>query len=131
MRHALLTAAVFLAAPAFADTTVTPEMFERLTEGKTYYYGVDGKPYGAEEYKPGRRVTWTFLDGKCLDGQWFADLDLICFVYENNLEPQCWSFHLQDGGLVAQFENLPGATTLYEMRQSNEPLRCPGPEVGA
>lgn len=114
-----------------AETLLTPEMFEQMTEGRTFYYGQNSEPYGAEEYLPNRRVRWTFLDGQCEEGEWYVELDLICFVYDANPVPQCWSFYQEDGGgLIARFENDPNATTLYEMSQSDDPLRCLGPDVG-
>ena len=90
-----------------------------------------GTPYGAEEYLENRRVRWTFLDGDCKEGRWFSDEPgLICFVYEDRPEPQCWSFLDSPGGLIARFENDPQATELYEVRQSDDPLECPGPRIG-
>lgn len=104
--------------------------FDAYTRGKTFYYGSMGEPYGAEEYLPNRRVRWTFLDGKCQDGVWYEEDGLICFVYENQPDPQCWSFERQGGGLIARFENDPLQTELYEVRRTDEPLQCLGPEVG-
>ncbi|MEM1302881.1 MAG: hypothetical protein AAGH17_09880, partial [Pseudomonadota bacterium] len=101
------------------------------TTGKTLTYSrVGSTPYGAEEYLPGRRVQWAFEGGECKLGQWFERQDQICFVYEDNPVPQCWSFFLRGGGLMAQFENDTGSDPLYEIAQSDEPLFCPGPQVG-
>jgi len=104
--------------------------FDAYTLGKTFYYGSGGQPYGAEEYLQNRRVRWTFLDGKCQDGLWYEDDGLICFVYENQPDPQCWSFERTAAGLIARFENDPAQTELYEVRKTAEPLACPGPDVG-
>ena len=65
-------------------------------------YSSQGRSYGAEQYLPGRRVIWTFLDGECQEGSWYEEAGLICFVYENNFEPQCWSFWERGGGLAAR-----------------------------
>jgi len=110
---------------------MTPEQFDEYTVGRTFSYGLKSTPYGAEEYLSGRRVRWSFLDGHCIDGEWFVELDLICFVYEADLSPQCWSFYLDDGRMVARFENDPAETTLYELNQSQQSLYCLGPDVGA
>ncbi|WP_367117638.1 hypothetical protein [uncultured Roseovarius sp.] len=110
---------------------MTAEEFEAYTTGKTFYYGNGGAPYGAEEYLSGRYVRWSFLDGDCKEGRWFTDEGgLICFTYEDRPEPQCWSFLQGPNGLIARYENDPQATELYEVRQSDEPLECPGPKVG-
>ncbi len=118
------------ALPAAAQDLMSAEEFDRYTIGKTFYYGSLGSPYGAEEYLEGRRVRWSFLDGKCQQGVWYEEAGLICFVYENQPDPQCWSFQQGSGGLIARFENNPENTELYEVEKSVEPLLCLGPEVG-
>lgn len=104
--------------------------FEAYVTGKTLYFGQAGRPYGVEEYLDDRRVRWSFLDGKCKDGIWYEDAGQICFVYEDNPTPQCWSFFQEGTGLRAIFENDPASTTLYEARQDDEPMICYGPDVG-
>ena len=132
IRHALTLCLMMASAPALAaDRPMTAAEFEAYTTGKTFHYGNGGTPYGAEEYLENRRVRWTFLDGDCKEGRWFSDEPgLICFVYEDRPEPQCWSFLDSPGGLIARFENDPQVTELYEVRQSDEPLECPGPRIG-
>jgi len=117
-------------AAAAAQDRMSAEEFDSYTRGKTFYYGSDGQPYGAEEYLGNRRVRWSFLDGKCRAGYWYEQDGEICFVYEDRPEPQCWSFRRTAGGLVARFENDPEHRELYEVEQSEEPLMCLGPEVG-
>lgn len=130
--RALTLSFMLLAMPlAAAETQMSPEAFEAYVTGKTLYYGAPGQePYGAEEYLDDRRVRWSFLDGECKEGRWYVDLDLICFVYEDMGEPQCWSFFMTGRGLRALFENDPGNQTLYEVAESSGPLQCFGPEVG-
>ncbi len=130
MRVCILILLSLLAAPASADT-LTADAFDAYTRGKTLFYGADGAPYGAERYLDGRRVIWTFLDGECQDGVWYENDDgQICFVYENNLDPQCWSFRQGPRGLIARFENDPQATELYEAEDIGEEMLCYGPDVG-
>lgn len=129
LRAALL---LLLAAPAAAQTPMSAEAFEAYSTGKTLYFGKTGAPYGAEQYLSGRRVIWTFLDGECQEGHWFEQAGDICFVYDLRPDaPQCWTFYQRDTGLAAQYENDPSATPLIEVEQSDEPLQCPGPDVGA
>lgn len=118
------------AAMAWAAEPMSGAEFEAYVTGKTLYFGQNGQAYGVEEYLADRRVRWSFLDGQCKDGVWYEDGDMICFVYEDNPDPQCWSFFRDNGGLRAIFENNPNATTLYEAQQSDEPMMCLGPEVG-
>ena len=109
---------------------MTAAEFDAYTKGKTFYYGSEGAPYGAEEYLDNQRVRWTFLDGKCQDGIWYEAEGLICFVYENQPDEQCWSFERSAGGLIARYENDPELTQLYEVEKSPKPLECLGPDVG-
>lgn len=131
MRQVMVTLYLLMASlPAQAGEPMTAEEFDTYTRGKTFTYGHAGDPYGAEEYLDNRRVRWSFLDGKCREGRWYEDDGLICFVYEDRPEPQCWSFIETPGGLVAQFENDPEQTELYEVSKSSDPLMCLGPEIG-
>ena len=131
MRRAILIATLLAAAPASAQQAMSSDAFERYATGKTLFYGNGGVAYGAEQYLPGRRVIWTFLDGECVDGEWYEQAGQICFVYEHAPDtPQCWSFFSEAGGIMARFENDPEATQLIEVDQRPEPLICPGPKVG-
>ena len=75
-------------------------------------------------------MRWSFLDGRCQEGEWYEEAGLICFTYENQPDPQCWSFEKGPSGLIARFENEPMQSELYEVEQSVEPLLCLGPDVG-
>ncbi|MCR8546524.1 hypothetical protein M4578_01685 [Salipiger sp. P9] len=116
--------------PLLAAQPMSAEEFERYVLGKTLYFGYDGSAYGVEEYLPDRQVRWSFLDGKCKDGFWYEEAGMICFVYDDQPAPQCWSFFREGGGLRAIFENDPENTVLYEARQDDAPMMCLGPEVG-
>lgn len=113
------------------DAPLSAAEFEAYSTGKTLYYGSFGAPYGAEQYMPGRRVIWTFLDGQCQEGEWYEEAGQICFLYDTKPGlPQCWSFYLRDGGLAARFEGDEQIRPLIEVEQSDKPLDCPGPAIG-
>lgn len=132
MRAALLAASIALTStPAPAETPMSAAEFDAYVTGKTLYYSSRGTAYGAEQYLPGRRVVWTFLDGECQEGVWYEQGEMICFRYDAHIDPQCWTFWEGASGLAARFENDPDATELYEVSQSPDPLFCPGPDVGA
>ena len=123
--------ATVLAWPGPAVAGMSAAEFDAYTRGQTFHYGTAGaEPYGAEEYLPGRRVRWSFLDGECQDGYWYADGPRICFVYDTEPEPQCWQFERGSEGLEARFDGDDGVTELYEMEKSRAPLTCPGPKIG-
>jgi hypothetical protein len=118
-------------AAAQAQVPLSAEEFDARTRGRTLYFYADGEAYGVERYMAGQRVTWSFLDGQCKEGRWYQDGPLICFVYDTHPGPQCWTFFVQGNGLRALFEDEPGETELYEAGESDEPMICLGPEVGA
>lgn len=131
MRKTLALLAIALAFPVQAGQPMSASEFEAYVTGRTLTYNADGTAYGAEQYLKNRRVRWAFLGDECVEGEWYESAGLICFVYENNDQPQCWSFEQGLSGLVARFENNPDGTALYEARRSDEPLICLGPKVGA
>ncbi|MEO9514436.1 MAG: hypothetical protein ABJH45_26940 [Paracoccaceae bacterium] len=118
-----------LSTPVFAQDMSAAE-FETYTNGKTLFFGRDGKAYGAEEYLGNRRVRWSFLDGQCKEGYWYEDNSQICFVYEDRPDPQCWAFQKGPSGLIARFINDPGSTDLYEAQELGDEMVCLGPKVG-
>lgn len=121
---------LFLALPLVAQTPMDADAFDTYSRGKTLYYGFAGILYGAEEYLPNRRVRWSVRDGKCQEGQWYQEGQMICFTYDGTPDAQCWSFYQRENGLMAQFENDPDQTTLFEIEPSGEPMVCLGPEIG-
>lgn len=130
MRGAMILFCGF-AGVAGAQSPMSADEFDTYTRGKTLFYGNGGAAYGVERYLPGRRVIWSFLDGECKEGIWYErDDGQICFLYEDRLDPQCWSFADTGSGLVARFEDDPEATELYEAEDIDEEMICHGPDVG-
>nr|WP_102110473.1 hypothetical protein [Kandeliimicrobium roseum] len=126
---ALTTGAAF-AATGQDGTPMSAAEFEAYTTGKTLYFNAGGVSYGVEEYREGRKVRWSFLDGRCKEGQWYSEGEQICFVYEDGTGPQCWTFFRGNGGLRAHFMGDPAGSELYEAQQTDEPMSCMGPDVG-
>lgn len=129
LKH-LLILICLLPLPALADPPMSAEAFDAYTRGKTLYFGSEGRAYGVERYLDKQRVIWSFLDGQCKNGVWYEDAGQICFVYEDQPEPQCWTFSEGPDGLIAQFESNPEATELYEAQDIGEEMLCYGPDVG-
>jgi hypothetical protein len=117
-------------AAAAAQEPLDAARFEAYVTGKTLFYGQHGFAYGVEEYLPGRRVRWSFLDGACIEGEWYQQGRHICFAYETRDAPQCWEFYLDHRGLTARVSSDPEGEFLYEVEQSSEPMECKGPMVG-
>ena len=128
MKRILCIALCFL--PIAAHAQMSAEDFERYTSGRTLIFGQNGQAYGAERYLPGRRVTWSFLDGECRDGIWYPHDGNICFLYEDRDAPQCWQFTETPTGLIARFAGENTVLELYEARETQDEMICLGPEVG-
>jgi hypothetical protein len=127
---ALAVALATFALPATAQTPLTAEEFEAHVTGKTVTYRQQGSIFGIEEYLPGRKVRWSVAPGECQYGSWYPQDRSICFVYEYDPEPHCWTFWKEDGTLVAQSDTgIPGFE-LYETDRNETPLACPGPDIG-
>lgn len=137
MRLATLTLCLALAMPALAqdpahiaDSPLTGAEFDAYATGKTLSYAQNGVVWGSEQYLSDRRVIWAFAEDECQYGTWYEDQGNICFLYDNDLQPQCWRFFREDSGLRAIFIGPDGGTSLSEVGQSTTPLNCPGPDVG-
>ncbi|WP_147103867.1 hypothetical protein [Tateyamaria sp. syn59] len=126
----MLIAAFALCASAVSSEPMSAAEFEAYVTGKTLYFGRAGEAYGAEIYHENRRVTWSFLDGDCKEGRWYPEGELICFVYEDRPDPQCWTFEKGPRGLIATFANDPASTELYEAQDLGEEMICHGPKIG-
>lgn len=130
MKNVIALILCLITLPASAQDLLSAEEFDQYTRGKTLFYGRNGESYGAEIYHENRRVTWSFLDGECKEGEWYEANNLICFVYDDNPTPQCWSFARGSAGLIARFENNPATTQLYEARDKGDEMICLGPKIG-
>lgn len=128
MRAALLALGLLAAG---ADTPLTPEAFEAHVSGYTVTYRQYGSIYGIEEYLPGRKVRWSVAPNECQYGTWYPEDEHICFVYEYDPTPSCWTFWLRDGALVALSIADPPGAELHEVARDQTPLPCPGPDIGA
>ncbi|WP_149142874.1 hypothetical protein [Gemmobacter caeruleus] len=125
-------AALFpLALAAQDEAPMDAAAFEAYATGKTLTYAEGGAIFGTEQYLPGRRVRWAFTGDICKIGHWYEADRLICFVYEDRDDPQCWQFWRDAGGLRARFQGDPQGTELSVVRESAGPLQCSGPDVGA
>lgn len=132
----LATALIGATLPALAQTPLgqpplTAEQFEAHVTGKTVTYSQFGQPFGIEEYLPGRQVRWSVAENRCQYGFWYPREDQICFVYEDDPTPHCWTFRIEGGALRARLGDSPPGADLAETDRSETPLGCPGPDIGA
>lgn len=125
-----LALAVLLAAPACAQTPMTAEEFEAFATGKTMDYISDGQVFGREVYLPGRQVRWAFTAEECKLGHWYGEDEQICFLYDGDPQPKCWRIWPEGDGLAAAYVTDTPDIPPRQVRETTEPLDCPGPDVG-
>ena len=134
IRLAPLALALLAPVPAPAQSPMTPGEYEALAEGRTLHYTLQGRPFGAEQYFPGRRSIWRFNTGICTSGEWHAEGDNICFTYGSDAPAICWRFQRSGDRVSAAL--MPSATDpdpdfrLDLSHIDDEPLPCPGPDTG-
>jgi hypothetical protein len=129
MRAVLLS--LFLATPTLAEAPLDAEAFDALTLGRTMTWAEFGQIYGVEQYLPDRRVRWTVLGDDCKLGHWYPQGEMICFQYEDDAEPDCWTIAESDTGLSARYAGTFADSAPVVVQETTEPLACFGPEVGA
>jgi hypothetical protein len=118
--------------PAFAQTPMTADEFDAYVTGKTlsYHAPASGTVFGTEEYLPGRKVRWNETSSTCSIGRWYVEGQDICFIYDDDPEPVCWTYWLHDGKLLASpAEDYPEASP-YDVLASATPLSCSNPQTG-
>ncbi len=130
LRSFLAVTLLSVAVPASAQSPMGASEFEAFTRDRTLFFYSEGLAYGVERYRDDRRVTWSFLDGECKEGHWYQQGRFICFVYDQEPDPQCWTFYDDGDKLRALFEDTPGSTELYQAGEADEPMLCVGPDIG-
>jgi hypothetical protein len=128
MRFAL--AFLLAATPALAETPLTAESFDALTQGRTMTWAEFGTVYGVEQYLPDRRVRWAVVGDDCKAGHWYPDGPAICFQYEDDPEPDCWIITRSATGLVARYTTNPPEADPVVVEETDALPACLGPEVG-
>jgi hypothetical protein len=126
-----LAVLLLAATPAFADPPLTGESFDALTLGRTMTWAEYGQVYGVEQYLEGRRVRWTVLGDDCKAGHWYEEAGMICFVYEDDPAPDCWTITLNGAGMIARLATNPPDAEPVVVQETTEPMACFGPKVGA
>lgn len=128
MRLALALA--LAAAPALAETPLTAQDFDALTQGRTMTWAAFGQVYGVEHYLPGQGVRWAVTGQDCVAGQWYTEGPAICFRYEDHTDPACWIITASGSTLLARLLGAPPDRPPVEIVETTAPLTCLGPEVG-
>ena len=67
---------------------------------------------------------------ECRKGVWYEEAGQICFLYEHDPAPQCWTYFRDAGGLKAHFSGDPPGAEAAAVSEMPDALVCPGPQVG-
>jgi len=129
MRFAAILIAIMPLAAA-AEVPMTAEEFDAFATGKTLDYYFDGQVFGRETYLPGRTVRWAYSGDECKFGQWYEDAGSICFLYDGDPESKCWTIWKEGEGLAASYATDGPDDLPRKVLVTQEPLACPGPDVG-
>lgn len=121
---------VLLATPALAGPPLTGDQFDEATRGATITYDYGDGLFGTEEYLDDRRVRWAFEGDLCIYGVWYQKGDQICFEYEDDPEPACWQYFLENGRIRGTYMGIGGGWDILESSRDGGPLPCAGPDVG-
>ena len=132
MRTLLLLCLLVLAAPAFGEEPVSPSEFREYAEGHTLYFNRDGEPFGSEEFEPGGKTTWRYMDGSCSDGAWRAHGAQLCFFYGEGTDVLCWRLIRDDEGLLVRLlgDSEEAGLELRITARDQRPLICGEPGRG-
>jgi hypothetical protein len=107
-----------------ADAPLSAEGFEAIVQGRTFdTHNFSGR-YGVETFLPGRRAIWRDA-AQCLEGRWRAEGELICFDYEGDPQPYCWTYHDRGGWLMAWLDGDRGTDPIM-LYPAAEVVTCDG-----
>jgi hypothetical protein len=123
----ILLLACLLPFPAFAERVMTGAEFDAYSTGRTLDYSQFGEVWGKEQYLPNRRVRFSFRDDECREGTWYEQGTQICFVYDDEGVPKCWTYFTNGKTVETLFE---GDFERSDVLPTKEPLACLGPDVG-
>lgn len=124
-------ALLFSTVPLFAEPLDTAQKFEDYVSGKTMFFHLgDGRVHAAETYLNNRKVRWSLVKDECLEGEWWAQDGKICFAYETNPDPQCWSVDVTPSGLTATSDAPVNPLVIFEVVGHVGEQTCLGPKVG-
>jgi hypothetical protein len=124
-----LLALILVTGAAKAQTPMTAEEFEAFSTGQTLDYRIDGAFWGSERHLAGRRTLDADAEGPCREGRWFPKDDLICFIYQGDDGEHCWQFFRNGPRVLANIANDDSGLSA-EVTLADQPLACPGPDVG-
>lgn len=132
MRPFAILCLILAATPATAERAVSADEFSEMVTGRTLHFDREGLPFGSEQYFDDHRVIWAFEGGQCQRGIWFENpAGEICFVYDSEPAPQCWTFlQMPTGAFHARSVGADPSDDLVTRDVTRDALDCPLPDLG-
>ena len=122
-----LALALTFATPLAAQGRMTGAEFEAHVEGRTISFSSPGIPhFGIERYMANRRVMWSAETGECMFGVWYESKGDICFRYEDDPNPHCWTIFDTEPGITGVLTGRDYVTVIHEEPERDDPLICDG-----
>jgi hypothetical protein len=132
---------LFLAAwPALAgaDTPLTGPLtgaeFQAHIGQNTFSYQYSNGVRGTADYGPDRSFLWAFEGDSCFEGYWFDRGNEICFAFVDGTLSACWHIFKDGNRLLGKATYLSSGSPLdlelREVSHTDQPMVCPGPDVG-
>jgi hypothetical protein len=129
-----LALAALAATPALAETPLTGAEFQAHIGQNTISYLYSNGVRGTADYGPDRTLVWAFEGDSCFNGQWYEDRNQICFAFEDGSLSACWHMFLDGDRLHGKATFLSSDSPLNleirEVAHTDQPMACPGPDVG-
>jgi hypothetical protein len=119
-----LAFAAFPLAAHAEDAPLTAGAFEAFVTGKTFDTHDSTGRYGVETFLPGRRAIWRD-PSQCMEGTWRPQGDQICFDYQGEPFPYCWTYHDRGDWLEAWLDGDRG-TEPIKLYPAKEVVTCEG-----
>ena len=96
-------AVLLMTGPAWAEDQISPDLFLDQAVGNTLTFrGFANNSFvGVEQFLRRDLSVWATANGRCTYGKIEIRGPLICFIYDDNPDPNnCWTPFVQDGDLV-------------------------------
>ncbi|MEO0390878.1 MAG: hypothetical protein AAF218_08045 [Pseudomonadota bacterium] len=128
MIRAVFCVLLLAAAPASAQTRITPEDFLDRVLGKTvaFYARESGNLVGVEQFLSRELSVWRGQENKCVYGEITTPDGQVCFLYRDlgREVPTCWWPFEVDGNLLVYHTNL-SRGEVQVARFEDRGLGCP------
>lgn len=127
MRALVICALLCMPAAAKAQDQITPEDFLDLATGRTLTFTSMsfGTQVGVEQFLRRDLSVWADVTGRCTYGRIELRGPTLCFLYQDNPEPDnCWIPFMDEGTLLVMSQTSNELQRISDI--SDDPVVCEG-----